>query len=532
MCNANGWILDETESLANQDLDVSGYSVPWRERAGLVKHYSDAKRGTFNRLIVFKADRLGRNAGDSIDCWDAFEKLGIDLLSVSDGIDTSNSGNTLLRNILLSVAEQESRNASIRITANVTARARAGRRHGGRLPSWLEFTDDGRIVINESVAQGIQRAVVLRLAGESYVSLTRKLNAEGYRTASGVPFQKSYLVKLLQKRDWVETMLGHGYTRRAGRWKTDPRTRRRSPRGEPIMLPSIYPSIISEDDATSLLAQIDASKEINGVWTETYHPQNPRQKLNERWLLSGVLWCAECGSRMGVHVRRLKDRTRRTYFCEAHSDHPQGVKHTKSQIDSDIIETAVLATLDLYIQDIHKQKKDSAPKTVTPRRTRTIKDIDKEISRLVTLYSKETIGEEILDMKIGDLKAERDAIHRADMLRHRTQDEVQMAVSRTEVKQLFKKLKVRIEYPVYLDGIVNPVNYRTKEATPRACARISLEYMRHIVDDPFSDGMYIPLHRQDYEGERLVFKPFDHNVFMAHPLVLTDAVTAIMTQRA
>lgn len=495
LCKLRGWELDEESSTANQDLDVSGFSVPWEKRDGLVKHYQDAKKGLFQRLIVFKADRLGRNVGDTIQCWDSFEKLGVDLFSVSDGIDTSTPSGLLMRNILLSVAEQESRNASVRITANVTARAHAGRRHGGRLPSWIEKGDDGQMIVNHGVAEGIIKAVEIRLDGKSYIKIVRTLNELGYRTASGSPFQKSYIVKLLQRRDWIETMMGHGYTRRSGRWKTDPRTQRRESRGTPIKVPNIYPAIISDEIGNKLITLIDESKMVNGVWKEDYHPSNPRQTNSDRWILNGHLHCAVCGSRLGVHVRKLDNRDRRTYFCEAHRDNPTAVEHSKSMVDADILELAVIASIEWFVRKLEKDKKT---KPSTPvKRTRTTQDIDKEIARLFILFAKGKYSEEILDGLVKNLEQEREGILRSLEI----PSDLEMKVTRAELKKLLKDLYVKVEYPVFIEGVVNPVNYRTKIATPRPCAKVSVSPCGP--DPEMTEQIIVPLHRFEYTGHHL-----------------------------
>lgn len=453
ICAARGWVLDEEASLANQDLDVSGYYVPWRDCPGMVKHFEDAKRGGFDRLLIAAIDRLGRSTADRINCWDEFEKRGVAFYSIREGVDTSTDAGFMMRNILLTMAEMESRNASSRIRANVEARARRGRLHGGKLPSWLTRDEEGALVVVERVASSVLRAVELRLSGHSYTSITRTLNAEGRRTASGSRFQKSYIVKLF-KRDWVDSMFGVAYTRRQGRGKPNPNKdiRERVSRGKPIAIEGGYPAIIDAETYARLLK----------IATEPDDSETPvRNHSSERWMLNGVLRCAVCGSRMGVHCRKREDGSvRRTYFCEAHNDDPGAVEHPVSRVDADMLESSVLELLSPALSLMTER-----PKPKEKPLLREEAEVNRELLRVLSQYAKGKIPEHILDQQVDSLNEELAAIVRAKGAVE-TEPEKPNLASRVSVRKWLRDNRVQVSYPHYLEGAAYKENWRTGKAAP------------------------------------------------------------------
>ncbi len=492
ICQARGWVLDEDSSLANQDLDVSGYSVKWRERPGLMRHFEDARQGKFDRLVIYAVDRLGRNTADTLQAWDEFERAGCTVYAIRESVDSSTATGMLLRNILASVAEMESSNTSARIKANVEARAKAGRLHGGRLPAWLVRDADNNIIINEPVADAVRLAAALRIEGYSYTYITREINRRGHRTASGTGFNKSWIVKLFTW-DWVETMYGTAYTRRRGRHATDPRTGRRTPRGEPIAIPNAYPPIIDEQTYQRLLVVATAKRD--DVQT--------KDRASERWMLNGVFKCSICGGRMGVHSRKRPDgTTRRTYFCESHNDDPTAVEHPISRVDGDMVELAVLVALSPMLTLIERELPTAKPRPAM----RSEREVRKELDRVVGLYAKGTIDEATLDARVATLNDELSAIARLSSVADEPLSAPKLT-SRVAVRKWLQRHHVEVSYPVFIEGEAYPTNWRNQLVTPVPFVRLRWSKQISALSPVYRNG--VRPKRKIYE-ERRNDQPFGY----------------------
>ena len=85
-------------------------------------------------IVVWKLDRLGRNARHLLQIAEDLKERGVALRSVIDGIDTTGSMGGFVLKILAAVAELERETISERVTAGIAASVRSGGRLG-RFPA-------------------------------------------------------------------------------------------------------------------------------------------------------------------------------------------------------------------------------------------------------------------------------------------------------------------------------------------------------------------------------------------------------------
>ena len=119
---ARGWTL-----LAEHvDHGVSGAK---ERRPALDELLKAAKRRRFDVLVVWRLDRLERNLKHLVTLLDEVQALGIDFVSLGEGIDATTPAVKLQMHILGAIAEFERERIRERVVAGL-ARARA---HGTRL---------------------------------------------------------------------------------------------------------------------------------------------------------------------------------------------------------------------------------------------------------------------------------------------------------------------------------------------------------------------------------------------------------------
>jgi DNA invertase Pin-like site-specific DNA recombinase len=88
--------------------------------------------GKVKRLVVWRLDRLGRTAGETITLLDRLDQQGVGFLSLRDGFDPSTPAGRLMRNMLASVAQFETEVRSERQRAGIRAAKASGKTWGGR----------------------------------------------------------------------------------------------------------------------------------------------------------------------------------------------------------------------------------------------------------------------------------------------------------------------------------------------------------------------------------------------------------------
>lgn len=113
---ARGWPVVEYVDQA-----VSGTR---ESRPALDRLVKDAKRRRFDVLVVWRLDRLGRSLKHLVTLLDEFHSLGVDFVSLGEGIDATTPAGKLQMHVLAAIAEFERGRIVERVKAGI-ARARA-----------------------------------------------------------------------------------------------------------------------------------------------------------------------------------------------------------------------------------------------------------------------------------------------------------------------------------------------------------------------------------------------------------------------
>ena len=157
--------------------EARGETVEWYKDKATGTNYNrkdwqrleaDLNAGKVSRLIVWRLDRLGRTAGETIQLLDSLEAKGIGFLSLRDGFDPSTPSGRLQRNILASVAQFETEIRKERQLAGIAAKRAE---NDGKCP-WGGRKTGTRITLTEE-KEALARK--LRSEGQSVASIARNL---------------------------------------------------------------------------------------------------------------------------------------------------------------------------------------------------------------------------------------------------------------------------------------------------------------------------------------------------------------------
>ena len=112
-----------------------GVSGTKDRRPALDSLLADAKRRRFDAVASVKLDRLARSVQHLTTMCADWEALGVDLIVVDQGIDTSTASGRFLFHTLAAVAELEGALIRERTKAGLAAARRRGVKLGGRKPA-------------------------------------------------------------------------------------------------------------------------------------------------------------------------------------------------------------------------------------------------------------------------------------------------------------------------------------------------------------------------------------------------------------
>jgi DNA invertase Pin-like site-specific DNA recombinase len=208
---AQAYILSQRHAgwtVVAEPYDDGGYTGGNLERPALQKLLRDMEAGRVDCVVVYKVDRLSRSLLDFARLMDVFERHGVNLVSVTQPLNTTVSLGRLTLNILLSFAQFEREIIAERTRDKMAAARRKGKWMGG-IPvlGYDVAPGGGRLVVNNEEAGRVRavfasyleyRSLDRVLATSHERSWTHKVRSASAVTPHiGKPFSKASLERLL-----------------------------------------------------------------------------------------------------------------------------------------------------------------------------------------------------------------------------------------------------------------------------------------------------------------------------------------------
>ena len=288
LCDQRGW--DVVAVYVDRDISASS----GKRRPDLERMWAALEAKQFDVVVIFKLDRLTRRFTDTSPIIERLQRAGADLVSVNDSIDTTTPMGQGVLGLLVSVAEQEAANTSLRVSNKWKSRAAAGKPHIGN--RCFGYTKDFE-QIPEEVA--VAREVVDRiLGGETLRSTARLLNDRGITTALGKTWVNSTLRQWLRApalaglRSYRPMVMDHAKGRKV-----------RVPLKDAVITQGDWEPIITLEERDQLLVILGSTP--------------PSGKRHE-WLLGGLIVCGKCGAPMFGHANVKQNYAE--YACQQKDD--------------------------------------------------------------------------------------------------------------------------------------------------------------------------------------------------------------------
>jgi DNA invertase Pin-like site-specific DNA recombinase len=147
----------------------AGVSGTQRHRPQLDALMRDARKRMFDVVLVWKFDRFARSLKHLIESLDEFNALGINFISLTEGVDTTTSAGQLLFHIVGAVAQFE--------RDLIAERVRAGMAHARAM---------GKRIGRPRAVVDVEAVAKLRREGRSLREIATRLNIPVSRVRRGL----------------------------------------------------------------------------------------------------------------------------------------------------------------------------------------------------------------------------------------------------------------------------------------------------------------------------------------------------------
>jgi site-specific DNA recombinase len=477
------------------DDGVTG-TLPLSQRPAGRRLLQDARAGKFDTLFFYKLDRLGRDPRMTLNAVNELESFGIKVKSMTEPFDTSDATGRFLLTILSGVAGLERETFLERSRAGTERLARDGAWLGGIVPFGYRVEGkkrEARLIISQEPLPGVpmSEADVIRMIyhlsaneGWSCLTIAKRLGVLGVPPSYARDGRKVLRAKRKQATAGVwwpgrirniissTTYRGlHCYGRRS--------TKHRD------LIERQVPAIVDEKtwgraQKTLLRNRIQAVR-------------NTRRQ----YLLRGLVECGQCG----LNYIGSSDHGQRVFYKCNGKHQPRGIYGKRGQLCpskgiSGEIEDVVWADIEEFLRDPGQvletlsQNADGLEGSEKALRRevglveRQLAEKSAERDRILTLYRRGTIGDELLDRQMAEIERERRELKEAlDEARQRLTG-VQDATSHLDsADTLLRELNRRLDDPLtwelkreIVETLVEGIRVDTTEEGGRREAIVHVTY--------------------------------------------------------
>jgi site-specific DNA recombinase len=429
----NGWeiyreFVDEAESARTDKRPA------FQEMISLSKQ----KIPPFQMILVWKYNRFARNRTDSGFYKAQLKKLGISVVSLNEKIDDS-PGGFMWEGMIELMDEYYSINLAQDTKRGMKKNASNGSTNGGNVPFGYklvvdEITKEKTYVPVELEVPIVEKIVKYALDGEGTKDIARFLNEQKHTTRSGRPWTKNHISYILRNEIYTGTLVWNRHSKSTGV------TRANTP-DQIIRVCNHHPALINQENFNKIQSLLDERRrEISNPW-----------ELSSDYLLSSLLRCGKCGSKMTGC--RAKSGRYAYYACSRYQRSGKTTCDQKMR-NSRKLETFVLnAILDRILPDENLSRlADQINNELKENQNQNLKDlthlnqelmaVDSKLNKYFQIIDNGDMRFETLGDKINSLNASKKALlERKKELEYKGADQVTLSLSSPGLKHYLQHLR-------------------------------------------------------------------------------------------
>ncbi|MED5767627.1 recombinase family protein [Streptococcus anginosus] len=302
-----------------------GISGTQFDRPGFMAMMNGVNTGNIGCIIVKDMSRLGRDYLKVGQCMEILRQKGVRLIAINDNVDSfyREDDFTPFRNIM---NEWYARDTSRKIQSTFRSKGESGK-HTASTPPYGYIKDEkdkDKWIVDEKAAQIVRRIFNLTMDGAGPYKIAKILEADkidipayhqqkmGYGLHQSKNFEYPYrwcsstIASILKKKEY----LGHTVNLKTRKHFKDKKSKYVS-EDKWLIFENTHEAIIDQETFDNVQRIRGNVKRYPDGWGE-YHP------------LTGLMYCADCGSKMYVH-RTNNYKNIPYYTCSAYTKTPCGM---------------------------------------------------------------------------------------------------------------------------------------------------------------------------------------------------------------
>lgn len=274
----------------------AGVSAKNTNRPEFNRMLEDIERGKIDVILCTKLDRLFRNTRDFLNTTDEFEKKNIKFVCLEGNIDTSTPTGRVFSTIRAAFAQFERETTADRVRDVMRSRAEDGKWNGGVSP-YGYYSEDKKLKVNAEEAMVIKDIYILYLENRSIRHVVHYFNTSGIKTRKNELWSPTSIRRILTNPFYYGIVT---YSKRTHAYSGELRKNKK-----PIFSNGQHPPIISKEL-------------FDNVQTTIKQQTKNTPKANATYLLTGLVYCGICNSRMHGMVHHKPNKVHSYYRCSGY----------------------------------------------------------------------------------------------------------------------------------------------------------------------------------------------------------------------
>lgn len=331
-------------------------------RPGFLQMIDDITSGRLkvDYVLVQELNRFSRDRYDFAVYKHKLKQHGVRLISVTQPIPEGPEG-IILESVIEAMSEHYSANLSKVVIDRMAVHAEKAIHLGGIPPLGYNVDPQTRkYVVNEAEAEIVRSIFEMAAVNESYIRIIDRLNSLGHKTKKGNPFGINSISEILRNEKYSGVYV---FNRAVGKNYSKKRNNHASKdQSDVLRIPGAVPEIIDPILWRKVHDMMNERKEVS-----------PRSTAKEMYILTGKIFCGECGSAFTGNSKK-GGRGGKTHYIFYNCAGKRRTRICKNKdIQKDVIENYVL---------------DEIENVFNPER------IDELADRLIEKYQQQTFDSE------------------------------------------------------------------------------------------------------------------------------------------
>lgn len=332
------------------DMKTGAYSYIRNEMGRL---RNDISSGKIKGIVSKEISRTSRDILDIIELKRSLANQGAFFISIKEGYDSRTDDDEFLLVIHAGLAQKERKVTGSRVKITQLIKAKEGKTNVPRPALGYMLSPDGQhLIINPEKAETYHLIVNKFLDGWGRLKICKELNSQGIKTNRGdTNWSTNAIYSILTNPVYLGiTMYNITLTVRDDTGKAKRMVR---PRDQWIIRENTHPPLITKEKF----------EKIQQIIQERKQKGNKEWSCTKKYLLSGILYCGSCGSKLFggkipknlAKMKSKSDRTKDDYYYYYFDRKTSGMCESNvANYHMDIVEQKVMAE----IQNILKAYED------------------------------------------------------------------------------------------------------------------------------------------------------------------------------